>query len=133
MTREEAIQVLTDIKRIRSDEIEKAIDMAIEALSADAVPTVIRAKTFMRKEDFDKWAEDIKRQNKNIVCISCDAEVISADAVQAHGKWQRFNDEHGTYWTGCSNCKGDIPKDKYGIDMYTNFCPNCGADMRKTK
>lgn len=32
MTREEAIQVLTDIKRIRSDEIAKAIDMAIEAL-----------------------------------------------------------------------------------------------------
>ena len=33
MTREEAIQVLTDIKRIRSDEISEAIDMAIEALS----------------------------------------------------------------------------------------------------
>ena len=33
MTREEAIQVLTDIKRIRSDEIAKAIDMAIEALT----------------------------------------------------------------------------------------------------
>lgn len=32
MTREEAIQVLTDIKRIRSDEISEAVDMAIEAL-----------------------------------------------------------------------------------------------------
>lgn len=49
--------------------------------SAEAVPTVIRAKTFMRKEDFDKWAEDIKRQNKSIVCIPADAEVVSADAV----------------------------------------------------
>ena len=59
----------------------------IKALpSADAVPTVIRAKTFMRKEDFDKWAEDIKRQNKNIVCIPCDAEVVSADAVQGWKK-----------------------------------------------
>lgn len=35
MTREEAIQVLTDIKRIRSDEIAEAVDMAIEALSED--------------------------------------------------------------------------------------------------
>ncbi len=52
-----------------------------EDLIADAVPTVIRAKTFMRKEDFDKWAEDIKRQNKSIVCIPYDAEVVSADAV----------------------------------------------------
>lgn len=48
--------------------------------SADAAPTVIRAKTFMCKEDFDKWAEDIKKQNKSIVCIQCDAEVVSADA-----------------------------------------------------
>lgn len=42
MTREEAIQVLTDIKRIRSDEIAKAIDMAIEALSAE--PKLIRVE-----------------------------------------------------------------------------------------
>lgn len=33
--------------------------------SAEAIPTVIRAKTFMRKEDFDKWADDIKKQNKS--------------------------------------------------------------------
>ena len=55
---------------------------ALEALpSADAEPTVIRAKTFMRKEDFDKFAEDIKRQGENVICIPCDAEVVSADAV----------------------------------------------------
>lgn len=48
---------------------------------ADTVPTVIRTKTFMRKEDFNKWAEDIKKQNKSIVCIPYDAEVVSADAV----------------------------------------------------
>ena len=73
--------------------VREAIDMAIEALSvanlkeefesADATPTVIRAKTFMRKEDFDKWAEDIKKQNKSIVCIPCDAEVVSA----VQGEW----------------------------------------------
>lgn len=53
--------------------------------SADAIPTVIRAKTFMRKEDFDKWADDIKKQNKSVVCISCDAEVVSADAIHSDG------------------------------------------------
>lgn len=61
------------------------VQSAMSKASADAVPTVIRAKTFMRKEDFDKWAEDIKKQNKSIVCIPCDAEVVSADAVQ--GEW----------------------------------------------
>ena len=78
--------------------------------SADAV----------HKPDYSYEADMVKRLRQS-------------DAVQAHGKWQRFNDEHGTYWTGCSNCKGDIPKDKYGIDMYTDFCPNCGAYMRETK
>ena len=52
-----------------------------------AEPIVIRAKTFMRKEDFDKWAEDIKKQNKSIVCIPCDAEVVPADAVSRYAEW----------------------------------------------
>lgn len=38
MKREEAIQVLTDIKRIRSDEISEAVDMAIEALQDKPTP-----------------------------------------------------------------------------------------------
>lgn len=98
MTKEEAIQYIDGLHVVPCeqlkefcDERNEAIDMAIEALSvanlkeefesADATPTVIRAKTFMGKEDFDKWAENIKKQNKSIVCIPCDAEVISADAV----------------------------------------------------
>lgn len=57
--------------------------------------------------------------------------LISAPTVSAdrpHGEWQRFDDEYG-YWIGCSNCKEYIPKDKYGNDMYTDYCPNCGALM----
>lgn len=52
MTREEAIQVLTDIKRIRSDEIAKAVDMAIEALSerniARDIATILENEQDMR-------------------------------------------------------------------------------------
>lgn len=55
--------------------------------------------------------------------------VPSAERV---GEWQRFDDEHG-YWIGCSNCKEYIPKDKYGNDMYTDYCPNCGARMENKK
>lgn len=91
--------------------------------SADAEPTVIRAKTFMRKEDFDKWAEDIKKQNKNIVCIPCDAEVVSADAVQ--GEWIR-HELFGNPWFTCSECNC------HGRNDF-NYCPNCGADMRGNK
>lgn len=88
MIREEAITYLKVIwNRYKAEyEIERetldAYEMAIEALSAEAKLTVIRAKTFMRKEDFDKWAEDIKGQGENVICIPCDAEVVSADAVR---------------------------------------------------
>lgn len=69
--------------------------------SADAEPTVIRAKTFMRKEDFDKWAEDIKKQNKSIVCIPCDAEVVSDDVE--HGEWKHKPSKSGEWvWWQCS-------------------------------
>ena len=82
MTREEAIielkrKITYTIGGLSKEEYNATV-MAIEALSAE--PIVIRAKTFMRKEDFDKWAEDIKRQGENIICIPCDAEVVSADA-----------------------------------------------------
>lgn len=50
--------------------------------SAEAEPIVIRINKLLRKEEFDKLAEDIKRQGENIICIPCDAEVVSADAVK---------------------------------------------------
>lgn len=92
--------------------------------SAEADPIVIRAKTFMRKEDFDKWAEDIKKQNKSIVCIPCDAEVVSADRPQ--GEWI-FNP------TDAIDLMFAKPKcSKCGFESSDggNFCPNCGARMK---
>lgn len=104
----------------------------IKALpSADAEPTVIRAKTFMRKEDFDKWAEDIKKQGENVICIPCDAEVVSVDAV--HGEWIPIEETLPTYDGGektwlsgmkCSNC-GKL----FDLRVGYYFCPNCGARM----
>lgn len=130
MTREEAISWLTDIKENITENWsqEVAIDMAIEALSADAVPTVIRAKTFMRKEDFDKWAEDIKRQGENVICIPCDAEVVSA--VQGEWVHDGQNFKGGLDWCHCSVCGQKTSTN--GLSMY-NFCPNCGARMEASK
>jgi hypothetical protein len=51
-------------------------------------------------------------------------EMPSADVVEVkHGEWRPERTRFGFY---CNNCK-----------MYsywsTNFCPNCGADMRERK
>ena len=60
----------------------------------------------------------------------------SAEAVQ--GEWIRkekeINDCDGHrafYWYECSQCGTKPPKDTWGHEWHSNFCPNCGAKMVK--
>jgi hypothetical protein len=50
--------------------------------SAEAKPTVIRSKTLLPTKDFKEWAKRVRETNPNVIVIPCDAEVVSADAVQ---------------------------------------------------
>lgn len=89
-----------------------AEDIAKDALralpSADAVPTVIRSRTLMPTKDFKEWAKRIRETNPNAVIIPCDAEVVSADAVQ--GEWipcsEKLPSEDGCYLV-CMSWKYD--------------------------
>ena len=63
--------------------VRDVVEEALKALpSADAEPTVIRSRTFMPTKDFKEWAKRIREVNPNAVVIPCDAEVVSAEAVQ---------------------------------------------------
>lgn len=45
------------------------------------------------------------------------------------GRWIKKVDD-GMYWYECSEC-GDYPlKSAFGHDVYSDWCPHCGADMR---
>ena len=50
--------------------------------SAEAEPTVIRSRTLMPTKDFKEWAKRVRDENPNATVIPCDAEVVSAEAVQ---------------------------------------------------
>lgn len=72
---------------------------AVEALamlpSAEAEQTVIRSRTLMPTKDFKEWAKRIRETNPNAVVIPCDAEVVSAEAVQ---RWRSGEPtENGEY------------------------------------
>lgn len=111
--------------------VESVIEYVESLPSADAEPIVIRAQTFMRKEDYDKWAEDIKKQNKSIVCIPCDAEVVSADADRPHGEWiEKYYDadDRGPSHYVCSECRNVW--NKAFIPFTWHYCPSCGARMK---
>lgn len=47
-----------------------------------------------------------------------------------HGRWihDGFDTPHGVDWMHCSECG---KRDKYCPAAMTNYCPNCGARMRK--
>jgi len=133
MTREEAIKRLKEYAQYSygiwhdDEEDTKAFDMAIEALSAEAEPTVIRSRTLLPTKDFKEWAKRVRETNPNAVVIPCDAEVVSAEAV--HGEWIDIDNYYRL--ATCSHCRKVTMFEKWG--EYTkpyNFCPNCGADMR---
>ena len=44
------------------------------------------------------------------------------------GKWTRKESKR-MYWYVCSECGGGCPCNGYGQDMFTEWCPNCGARM----
>ena len=71
---------MTDIALLHHN---KMVSKALKALpSAEAKPTVIRSRTLMPTKDFKEWAKRIRETNPNAVVIPCDAEVVSADAVE---------------------------------------------------
>ena len=154
MTREEAIYRLKNMAWLygsaeREQNIE-AIDMAIEALSADAV-----------SDAYKRGFEDCKRAYEIELARSADRELAnlkseyeSADAVHietyrelyekyvelkhasvnaVQGEWiEKYN---GNGWNDfwdytCSNC-GKKYERADAVLYHANFCPNCGADMRK--
>ena len=55
-------------------------------------------------------------------------KIPSADVVERKtGKWECYDDGI-KYWWMCSECHHDAWYDEEDL---TNFCPNCGADMRE--
>ena len=94
----------------RCEEAEQeAIDMTIEALSADAVqkavPTVVRVTMSDGKQYY----------------LEHERDAIQTDAVQ--GKWKCMAD---CGVTECDQCGWSI--EEYVGDY--NYCPNCGAKMK---
>lgn len=85
----------------------------------DDCPTV-EQEIYMNGKDFNLYLEGYKQGKKNF--------------ERPHGEWNEWTDER---WGGttiyCPYCKEDA-LEKYSDGLHrqvkSNFCPNCGADMR---
>ena len=148
ITREEAIELLEDLYGAIEDnqgrDYDEALRMAIKALQGDMycpncgvrlVPEneyLEPTQTHRRLIDADALS---KKLCETTIFIK-DGEVFQrmindAPTVQAdrpHGEWVQLFDNT---WecTNCEQCEqfGEV------IESTSDFCPNCGADMRKGK
>lgn len=52
-------------------------------------------------------------------------EALKAEPIK-HGRWV---ESWGGKWHSCSICEAIPPFNFDGVDLLTNYCPNCGAKM----
>lgn len=70
-----------------------------------------------------EWLKELKAYKEQPSTEgSCPSTNSSTTPARARGKWMT---EHNRGYVQCSNCHNRVPFCKR-----SNFCPNCGADMR---
>lgn len=86
--------------------------------------------------------DDIRNYNSGLLtAIQVVTETPPAQPESKKGKWIKMSDADGSYYA-CSECGKDLPRVpdfNPQFDLFsrlkslekTNFCPNCGADLRK--
>lgn len=93
----------------------------VEALQAEVADKdhLIKQQT----NEIQRLMADIKRQQEKMFEL--------AKKLPKRGEWVRKESEN-TYWFECSECGGYPMRDTWdGEGKLTDFCPRCGADMRK--
>lgn len=64
--------------------------------------------------------------NKRCMTVVTNEYLVALHGKRPHGKWiEHYDSSDGFTWLTCSRCMYKAYEDDY------NFCPNCGADMRK--
>ena len=116
MKKEEAIELLEDLYGAIEDnhgrDYDEAFRMAIEALSKPTVDITQR-----------DLCADISCTDCPFMKETCKLMDYVAYADRPHGGWYGFATQFQIGFK-CTNCNG-FSEYEY------NFCPNCGADMRK--
>lgn len=160
MTREEAVERFQRMKKIFSipnsdaERTIEAIDMAIESLSAPSGDLISRQwllDLYETPKDGDgvdwKVPLEVVRQNikdapsaeavsHNDTVTLNDPISIQADRskeawIRKEEKLDNWGEYCAFYWYECSACGAKPPKNQWGNNWHSNFCPNCGAIMYK--
>ena len=88
-----------------------------------------------KRKDVLLWQEDVEEIIDNVPTVEIDTNDIEYKAyckgledgkkiARQHGEWI-FNESYKGLLAVCSECKAAT------LSTHGNFCPNCGAEMRK--
>lgn len=61
-------------------------------------------------------------------CGRTGEEIRAVAGSERRSKWVRKQDEV-CYWYECMVCHEQPPRDRWGQEWHSNFCPSCGAEM----
>lgn len=98
-------------------------------IDADAFKEYMRKALEETKDcypDKGEWAEDITEQ----FCKDIDDQP-TVEPERKKGKWIPVTNGRGRHC--CDRCNGYAPSYMNGDEHLSDFCPNCGADMRGDK
>lgn len=93
----------------------------------------------MTREEVKAWLKHLKddAHEKADSIVPCDIEIALGIAIEAleqpkKGHWKKPDFADDKKWHQCSECGVTTEKlDKNGFKLICNYCPVCGADMRK--
>ena len=74
-----------------------------------------------------KWERDVAIEQLKSIGKGLGEKMDDVQPVK-RGKWTRKESKR-MYWYVCSECGGGCPCNGYGQDMFTEWCPTCGARM----
>ena len=117
MTREEAIKILKSKMDGHTDtsyEWVETVRMAIKALELEPCEDAVSRQTVMKLLNEGWW--------KGVYPSRSIAELPSVTPQQKMGRWTHDGSHWENRWI-CSECGYKL------IDVQTNYCPNCGANM----
>lgn len=85
-------------------------------------------KSIREKANPDGCTHIIPQDVYSTVLSVVECEPAANVAEVKRGKWVKVSNGVA-YWHVCSECMKSIPKEEYGNDYFSNYCPNCGAKM----
>ena len=89
--------------------------------------TLISAKEILKK------AVEVPGCISKMVSTWDIAHAKPADARPVVRAYWKKEIENGMYWYACSQCGGEVPKTRYKADLFSPYCPHCGATMTTDK